>query len=186
MGETVVFQVCPMHALEEVDGLWVSDDVGWQFTCARTDHVEAGPYTWLTPPAPPAGTQLAGIAHELGLDVEIPSILAQFDRTWVEYGVFEHAYATANPKDWRFLMERYSHTAVAAKRYTVSAFLAATLGNLDRAGSVVFHSGPATGRWAYNGAISYWALPPSPDWSNRLTWEGSGLTVDYVPGQCEV
>ena len=84
-------------------------------------------------------------------------------------------------------MDRYGHTAVAAKRYTVSAFLAATLGNLERAGAVAFHSGPATGRWAYNGTISvYWSLPPGPDWADRNSWEDSGLTVGYVPGQTEV
>jgi hypothetical protein len=92
----------------------------------------------------------------------------------------------SNPKDWAFLMDCYGHSAVVAKRYTVSAFLAATLGNLERAGAVAFHSGPATGRWAYNGTISYWSLPPAPDWTSRVSWEDSGLTVAYVPGQTEV
>lgn len=57
-----------MHTLEEVDGVWVSDDVGWRFTCTRTDHVETGPYTWLSPP-PPAGHTLSGIAIKLRLSV---------------------------------------------------------------------------------------------------------------------
>lgn len=101
---------------------------------------------------------------------------------WVEYGVLERAYALANPKDWAFLVGRYGHTAIAAKRYTVSAFLAATLGHLSRAGVVNFHSGPATGRWSYNGTISYWSLPPAPDWAKRLAWADSGHEVDYLPG----
>src|SRR3954454_7507426 len=182
----MVFQVCPLHAFEEIDGAWISSDVGWQFTCPRADHVPPGPYTWLSAPPPPPGTELSGIADELGLGVEIPAVLKQFDGTWVEYGVFEQAYAVSHPKEWNFLIERYGHTAIAPKQYTVSAFLAATLGNLQRAGAIEFHSGPATGRWAYNGTISWWALPPGPDWDSRLSWADSGSKVDYVPGQTEL
>lgn len=181
----MVYQVCPQHALDEVDGVWVSDEVGTKFTCARTDHVEPGPFTWFSSPPPPPGTDLTGIAADLGLAIEIPAVLKQFHGRWVEYGVFEHAYAMANPNDWSFLLGRYGHRAVVPKAYTVSAFLAATLGNLERVGIVAFHSGPATGRWAYNGTISYWSLPPAPDWSSRLSWADSGLTVSYVPGQTQ-
>ena len=35
----------PPHTLDEVDGVWVSDEVGTQFTCTRTDHVEPGHFT---------------------------------------------------------------------------------------------------------------------------------------------
>lgn len=182
----MAFQICPQHALDEVDGVWVSDDVGTRFTCTRSDHVDSGPFTWFSSPPPPPGTDLSGVAAELGLGLEIPSILGKYSDRWVEYGVFEQAYASANPKDWGGLVDRYGHRAVAAKRYTVSAFLAATLGNLERAGAVAFHAGPATGRWAYNGTISYWSLLPAPEWSKRLSWASSGLTVDYVPGQIEI
>jgi hypothetical protein len=181
----MAYQVCPQHSFEEIDGVWISDEVGTEFTCTRTDHVTPGPFTWISSPPPPPGTDLSGIAEDLGLGVEIPAVLKDFAGQWIEYGVFERAYALANPKDWAFLMDRYSHTAVAPKRYTVSAFLAATLGNLERAGVVAFHSGPATGRWSYNGTISYWSLPPAPDWATRITWAGSGHTIDYVPGTAE-
>lgn len=180
------FQVCPLHTFDEVEGVWVSDDVGWKFTCPRTDHTPPGSYTWLSAPPPPPGTGMSGIAADLRLDVELPAVLKQFGPRWVEYGVVERAYALANPQDWNFLLQRYSHTAIVAKRYTVSAFLAATLGHLDRAGSVKYHAGPATGRWRYNSSISWWALPPWPDWSSRLSWEESGATVDYVLGNTEV
>ncbi|GAB3862615.1 hypothetical protein GCM10028801_28440 [Nocardioides maradonensis] len=122
----MAYQVCPQHAFEEIDGVWISDEVGTEFTCSRTDHVTPGPFSWMSAPPPPAGTDLGGIAEELGLGVEIPAVLKDFAGQWIEYGVFERAYALANPKDWAFLMGRYSHTAVAPKRYTVSAFLAAT------------------------------------------------------------
>ena len=179
----MAFQVCPQHSFEEVDGVWISNEVGTEFTCPRADHVTPGLFTWFGSPLPPPGTDLSGIAEELGLGVELPAVLKQFAGTWVEYGVVERAYALAKPKDWAFLMDRYSHSAVVPKRYTVSAFLAATLGNLERTGVVAFHSGPATGCWSYNGSISYWALPPAPDWLDRQSWADSGQPLDYVPGK---
>ncbi len=92
----------------------------------------------------------------------------------------------ANPEDWHFLVDRYSHTAVAAKRYTVSAFLGGVLGRLWRNGAVGGISGAATGRWSYNRTTGYWALFPEPDHDRRLSWADSGFTVEYVPGQTEV
>jgi len=125
------------------------------------------------------------LATDLGLAVELPAALASFPGRWVEYGVVEHAYATANPSDFALLVDRYGHTAIKASKYTASAFLARTLGDLSRSGDVLFHEGPATGRWKYNGVISWWSLPPEPDWSPDVSWAQTGLTMDYVPGSHE-
>lgn len=179
----MVFQVCPLHTLEEVEGKLLGEDLGWEFTCSRPDHHPEGPLTWLSAPPPPSKGDLSGIAEELGLDISLPAALAPHNGTWVEYGVFEQAFAEANPKEWAFLVDRYGHTAIKAKSYTASAFLAATMGRLTRAGVLLFHSGEATGRWSYNGSISWWALPPRPDWSERTSWASTDLTMDYVPGR---
>lgn len=178
-------EVCPMHAMDDHTGVWVSDEVGHLFTCPRDDHPVPGLYTWLRPPPPPTVTELSGIAEQLRLDVTLPAALQEHRGTWVEYGIIEHAYALANPADWAFLIERYSHTAVAAKRYTATAFLAGVLGRLGERRTIAIHAGPATGRWAYNGRCGYYALPPEPGWDNRKTWADSGLTMAYVPGQVE-
>jgi len=178
--------ICPMHASEDYDGEWISDEVGWSYTCTLTDHPIPGPYTWCVVPEPPGMNDLSGIAADLGLEVSLPNALKQFSGRWVEYGVLEHAWALENPAEWMFLLERYSHTAVAAKRYTVSAFLGGVLGRLWRRGTVAGVMGPATGRWAYNRRCGYYALPPGPDSDIRLTWEESCLTVEYVPGQTEL
>ena len=179
-------EVCPLHAMDDYAGVWVSDEVGHVFTCTRADHPVPGHYTWFRPPPPPSLGELTGLAEELQLDVNLPAALSQFHGIWVEYGVLEQAYAVANPKDWAFLMQRYSHTAVAAKRYTATAFLAGVLARLCERSAVSVRDGQATGRWSYNGRCGYYTLPPEPDWNKRLTWEGSGLTVEYVPGQTEV
>ena len=77
----MAFQVCPQHSFEEIDGAWISDEVGREFTCTRTDHVTPGPFSWISAPPPPPGTDLRGIAEELGLGVEIPAVLKQFAGT---------------------------------------------------------------------------------------------------------
>ena len=180
-----VREVCPFHADDDVAGAWVSDEVGWSFTCDRRGHPQPGPFSWLRPPEPPDIGEMTGIAAELGLDVSLPEVLKEYRGTWVEYGVLERAFAVANPEQWRFLMDRYGHTAVAAKQYTVSAFLGGVLGRLWRSGVVAGFTGEATGRWAYNRTTGYWALFPEPDRSSRLSWADSGFTVEYVPGQTE-
>ena len=116
-----VREVCPFRADDDVAGVHVRDEVGWSFTCDRRGHPRPGPYSWLRAPEPPALGEMNGIAAEMGLDVSLPAALREYRGNWVESGVLERALAMANPKDWRFLMDRYSHTAVAAKRYTVSA-----------------------------------------------------------------
>ena len=44
--------------------------------------------------------ELTGIAAELGLDVELPRVLARFPGVWVEYGLVVYAYAQRNPKNF--------------------------------------------------------------------------------------
>jgi len=167
-------------------GVHVSEEVGWSFTCNRRGHPADGPYTWLRAPEPPALGELTGISAELGLDVALPAALKESRGTWVEYGILERAYALANPEDWAFLIARYGHTAVAAKRYTVSAFLGGVLGRLQGAGTIAGTMGAATGRWSYNGSTGYWALHPQSSISDKLSWADSSFTVAHVPGQTEV
>lgn len=181
----MIRETCPFHADEDQVGVFVSDEVGHRFECDREGHPRPGAYAWLSPPAPPAGMELGGLAEELGLGVELPAVLAQFSGTWVEYGVVEHAYAVAHPEDWARLVDTYGHTAIKESQYTVSAFLGSTLGRLGRNGDIAYHDGPATGRWKYNSRISWWALHPEPNWQQRQSWEGSGEGMSYVPGQVE-
>ncbi len=110
-------------------------------------------------------------------------MVATFAGTWIEYGVFEQAYA-AHPEDFAQLVEAHGHTAIEAKRSTVSAFLARTLGKLVP-GAVLYHDGPATGRWSYNSSISWWTVPPAPPWEQRTSWASTGLGMSYVPGNTE-
>jgi hypothetical protein len=179
-------QVCPFHADEDVPGTLLNDEGAYTFACDRsTGHPTPGPHTWMQAPEPADMPELTELAQELRLDVELPAAIALYPGRWVEYGVVEAAYASANPHDFARLVERYSHTAIAPTQYSASAFIAATLGRLSRTGHVLFHAGPATGRWSYNGKISWWALPPEPAWEARTSWVDLDRAMDYVPGGTE-
>jgi hypothetical protein len=117
--------------------------------------------------------------------VELPRVLAEFPGAWVEYGLVEYTYAQRNPKDFAALVDRYGHTAIEASRYTVSSFLAGTLGILSKDGMVLVRPGHATGRWRYNHTISWWSLPPAPACEHRRSWESFSPSMDYVPGSVE-
>jgi hypothetical protein len=182
----VSIQVCPVHADESVLGRKLGDDGSMTYICPRSrGHPQPGTFTWLYVPPPKGLPELTGIAAELGLDVELPRVLAGFPEVWVEYGIVEYAYAQRNPKEFAALVDRYGHTAIKASRYTVSSFLAGTLGILSRDGLVLVRPGPATGRWNYNHSISWWSLPPAPDWDHRRSWESASPSMGYVPGSTE-
>lgn len=181
-------QVCAFHADEGIPPERVGDEAGsLQYTCPRTKgHPTDGTYTWLSVPTPPGLVGVTGLAADLGLHTELPSVIADFRGHWVEYGVVERRYAERNPQDFATLVERYGHRSISQGReYTVSAFLARTLADLSRHGSVLYHPGPATGRWKYNEQISWWAVAPEPQWSTEKSWEALACSVTYVPGQKE-
>jgi hypothetical protein len=182
---TVSRQVCPFHADEDIRGVPTGGDEGsLSFTCARTrSHLHDGLHSWLYVPQPDGLPSMDGYAAELGLATELPAAIAQYRGKWIEYGIAERAYALRCPDDFAALVSRHGHTAVRPKQYTASAFLAGVLGVLSKHGTVLYHLGRATGRWKYNGTISWWAVAPAPDWeSSRQSWYDSGHDMSYVPG----
>lgn len=179
-------QVCPFHSDEDVSGTPTGNDGSVVFRCDLSrGHPEPGSYSWVQSPEPPDQRGIGGLAEALRLDIELPSALARYPNQWVEYGVLEAAYAASNPADFGELVQRYGHTAIEATRYSASAYLSFTLGRLSTGGSILFHVGPATGRWSYNGQIFWWALPPAPSWTDRVSWVELELSMDYVPGSNE-
>jgi hypothetical protein len=178
-------QVCPFHADEDILGVAVGgNDGALIFTCLRgTGHAQPGPHSWLQVPQPEGLPGIDGYAAELGLVSELPAAIGQYKGSWIEYGVVERAYALRRPEDFAAILSRYGHKALEPRQYTASAFLAGVLGVLSRHGTVLYHLGPATGRWSYNDKISWWSVAPTPDWdSARLSWADSGDDVSYIPG----
>lgn len=190
-------QICPFHPDE-----WIkpqkfdSETAEYTFTCPRENHPTPGPYTWAYITEPTGITGITGDSLGLGLDIELPkavtTAVTTHQQPWVEYGLIESAYARANPEHWKLLLAKYDHThyqtdltARQASTYTASKYLARSLGALGRQGALIHRFGKGTGRWSYNASISYYALPPGADWSDRRTWDGSGEQMEtYMPAVC--
>ena len=177
------FQICPQHGSDEIVGRQISEPAGaFEYSCSRVDHVVAGPLIWIEDPALAGVTGLSDVAVHYRLGHELPATLATFDGRWVEYGVLERAYALRCPQDFAALVAKYGHREVQPKDYTVSAFLAGTLGRLGRMSKVQYHSGSATGRWDYLPEVSWWAAPPAGDWTSGLSWAELRRRHEYIPG----
>lgn len=178
-----MIETCAFHGSEDVVGIPTGmADGELSFTCERKGHPDPGPRTWLHVPEPPDIQGVSGLAAELGLDIALPAIIAAQHSRWVEYGIVEHGYAHSHPDDFAQIVALFGHRGITPKKYTASAFIARALGDLSRAGHVLYHPGKATGRWAYNSDISWWAVAPASDWDSRLSWDDAGLAFDYVPG----
>lgn len=180
---------CHFHMDEDITGASLSDGAH-EFTCRRAGHPGDAPWTWLESPAPPDPVGLGGLAEELALETVLPAVVSSLGSGWFEYGLIERAYAELDPKGFARMVERWGHTALSRKQYSVSAYLASCLGRLSRSAAVAYHAGVGTGRWSYNADISWWAAMPAPDWEERTSWaeatgdDGSGpdLCLAYVAG----
>lgn len=185
-------QLCPFHPDQFARPVYVgSETADYKFTCPQQDHAVAGPFTWTSVQGPVGGS---GDSLGLGLDIKLPKAVStaakKFGKSWVEFGLVEWAYATANPADWSMLLARYDHTYYypasppAKLPYTASKYLARSLGALSRQTKLRYQDGPGTGRWDYNSTISYYSMPKKADWSSQATWESSELDMDsYMPAK---
>lgn len=182
------YQCCQFHT-DEDQLTKVGAEDGWHLTCHRTDGmhpVPGAPYIWLAPKQSDNESRASGLTAELGLFDELPAVLSHFSHQWVEYGVLEAAYADTRPDDFDQLVQRYGHTAIAAKRYTASAFLGRALGEITRSGSIHGRMAPPTGRWSYNSEISWWSMDPDTALESSISWADQGRSMSYVPGSTEI
>jgi hypothetical protein len=179
-------QVCPMCG-DDDDVVAFPKGVGqdWVYTCTAKRH--ASPYQWAVK-VEERGDGREGITAELGLYDDLPRCVVPGE-PWVEHGVVEHRYKLLRP-DIYFdeLLPRYGHVADdwGRKPYTVSAFIAKTLGQLHREGAFAWQEEKATGFWKYNGRISYWAVPPAPPVDQRLTWASFASTQGLDPAVWDI
>ena len=161
----------PLSALCVLDDYVTSVHLGegaWEHTSAGPKH--DGPRVW--PEVVDSGVDplaLEGLTQEWGLYDDLPKCVVAGEPL-VEYGVVEHRYRDLNPNRYHFLLDRYGHTAIAPKNYTASSFIASALGRLWRRGELAATWLPATGRWSYNGTISYYGLPGVDIGAEPITW----------------
>jgi hypothetical protein len=163
-------QVCPLCGHDDVVSIVPGgDSENWLYVCTGTTHKD--PYNWTVaiPSAFAGGRE--GVTAELGLYDDLLRCVRAED-PWVEHGIVEYRYSRLNPKVYLGeLIPRFGHRAQGPRHFSASALIAKALGQLRNEGLLAWRYGKATGFWAYNGTISYWAIVPPPPDENRLTWE---------------
>lgn len=169
---------------KSIDGLWT-------FTCDyRTKHEDGVPHVWddSNEPGSSDGDVRQSLSPYLG---PLRACLLP-DEPYVEYGIVEWRFRSIAPRLFADLVAEHGHTRlnpIPSKKST-SAYLAQALGLLAADGELVRVYGTATGTWSYNGQVTYWAVPPGPPATSRLTWkqfaEQSGIDpADIVTGPTE-
>jgi hypothetical protein len=145
----------------------------------KPDH----PFAWETVVESSIATYRGGIAADHGV-YDDPLACLHAGEPFVEHGIVEHRYKAKAPEVYfDKLLPRWGHVAMGPRRYSVSAFLASTLGQLQREGLLAWQRESATGFWKYNGQISYWAVPPSPAPTSMLTWEAFATQQGLDPSK---
>ena len=158
-------QLCPLCGHDdEVTSARVDDE--WVVSCGSTTHP---PMEWRPKEQYQGnGTYRTGIAEELGV---YDDLLACVHDGFAEYGVIEYRFAQYAPATYKFLVDRYGHTALGPAGYTTSAFLGGALGQLWREDLVDGLWAPATGYWSYNGQVGAYGPIGTPESADCLSWE---------------
>jgi hypothetical protein len=171
--ERPVLQPCPRCVAQEFVQIENLGPSIWRYTCTRSCKRHADPYSWIgtTPDGPPDVELTDNKADDLDVPNDLLKCFAHSE-PFLEYGVVEYRYATmGNPAVYKRLVDDYGHTALGPKQYTASAFIAGTLGRMEKDGILAYMYDKATGYWSYNGGISYWALRPASSDASPITYE---------------
>lgn len=173
-------QVCPLCADDEfVTSVPLGPGI-FDYVCTATHLRTNGAFEWQGTAEAALGSDEAheGLAVELEMKQQLLACLVAGE-PWMEYGVIESRYAESNPADFARLLDVFGHRIlgpVRNPRFTASAYISMILGQLRGQGDLVSFTAKATGPWAYNGTLQYWAkVPGAPksevttfvDWQNR-------------------
>ena len=149
--------------------LCVSDDYteestaedGRRFISCRNPEHGTDPWVWEPSVAPSRRSRGDGLGSELDVWDKLLGCL-ESGSDFVPYGVVEDRFVERYPTEARKLLHLYGHKwrdpAHPSTRYSMSVYLAARLRDLEKEGHLALKFGPAEGKWAYNGTISFWKL----------------------------
>lgn len=128
--------------------------------CTDRSHGDGG-YVWEPSQAGKTSQRSDGLGAELAI---WDKLLVLLDPTedFVPYGVVEDRLFERYPDDASTLLNRYGHKFRDAEhpstQYSMSAYLASRLRELNQEGAVDLKWDKAVGPWAHNEVISHWRL----------------------------
>ena len=139
-----------------------------RFTCAR-NHEDADPHHWVEALDAVAFSDEAdaGVTDDL---LDPLSACVEVGGPWEEYGIVEYRLRQRFPDLFAAHVRDRGHRMLGPHKITASGVrFAIALGRLADRGELLRTYGPATGAWAPQ-EITYWAKPPAPATTSRLTW----------------
>jgi hypothetical protein len=167
-------QVCPICAIDDyVSFIRTPHDGKAIYMCSREGRHADSPYLWTVDEG---GNERhypeEGLAPELDLYSDFRRCFEE-EGLWLEYGVLEDRFSRINPENFEVLRGIYGSVILdGARKYSMSSYITRhVLAKLEEWGELVYREGPATGEWAYNSRISYWALVPAPPNNRTLTYQ---------------
>ena len=137
-----------------------------QYRCTNPAH---GVHEWLTTndAVRPQGEARQGVTDDL---LGPLNDCVRPDDPFLEYGIVEHRLRTRFPDLFAAHVADQGHTLLGTRIFTASSVrFGVALGRLERTGELVSESGRATGAWAYNAQMTYWARA-GQDNRGRKTW----------------
>jgi len=136
-------------------------DDGIRFVvCTHRSH---GPDGFVWEPSAPPGKSIRndGLGAELSIWDRLLELFDE-DEDFIPYGEVEDRLFEKYPDIAEKLLRRYGHKfrdpAFPSSQYSMSAYLASRLRELEKEGALQLTWRPATGEWAHNGVISHWRL----------------------------
>ena len=149
--------LCPLCARDDDTQTHRRDD-GIKFAvCLDRSH---GPEGFVWEPTPPPGRSMRseGLGSELGIWDKLLEVVGPGE--FQSYGVVEDRFVERFPEETRILAERFGHRwrfpDHPSSQYSMSAYLASRLKELEREGHLDLKWDKAEGQWAHNGIISQW------------------------------
>lgn len=152
---------CPLCASDDRTESHTTEDGTSFAVCLHPSHGQDG-YVW-EPTSYPTGTSHR--SNGLGAELDVwEKLLACFDadEDFVSYGEIEDRFIARYPIEAATLLHRYGHRWRDPKhrstQYSMSAYLALRLRELEKEHHLELKWGPAEGPWAYNEIISHWRI----------------------------
>ena len=149
--------LCPLCVRDDDTKILQRDDGITYGVCLDRSH---GPDGFVWEPAPPPGRSFR--SEGLGADLAIWEKLLEVVEAgeYQSYGLVEDRFVERFPAETLILAERFGHRwrfpEHPSTQYSMSAYLAARLKELEREGELDLSWDQAEGEWSHNGIISHW------------------------------
>lgn len=151
---------CSLCVSDEFTSADRTEDGRRFFSCSNPEH-GAEPWVWEPSEDRPKRHRGDGLGSELDIWDKLLACL-QPGEDFIPYGDIEDRFIERFPTETGQLLSRYGHRwrypAHPASKYSMSAYLAARLKDLEREGHLALRFDRAEGSWAYNEIISWWKV----------------------------